>query len=104
MLSNNLGICYMDVYIILSYTRIVFIFLAGSKEKQDSFDSSDDSDGSSSSPTPKPRVVATSPVVSGQKRQPCVYFLSGYCRNGPACPDFHGMDPDLEEFEVHEVY
>ena len=100
MLSNNPGICYMYTYM------YCFHILAGSKEKQDSSDSSDE-DGSSSSPTPKPRTMAaaaTSPVVSGQKRQPCVFFLSGYCRNGPACPDFHGMDPDLEEFEVHEVH
>ena len=36
----------------------------------------------------------------GHKRQPCFYFLSGYCRNGMECPDYHGMDPDLEELEV----
>ena len=75
-------------------------FTAESKEKQDSFDSSDED--SSSSPTPKPRNV-TSPVVSGHKRQPCVYFLSGYCRNGPACPDFHGLDPDIEDFGVRYI-
>ncbi len=35
------------------------------------------------------------------KRQPCVYFLSGYCKNGTECPDYHGADPEhMDEFEV----
>ncbi len=34
------------------------------------------------------------------KRQPCSFFLSGYCRNGIECPDYHGVNPDLEELEV----
>ena len=34
------------------------------------------------------------------KRQPCYYFLSGYCRNGTECPDYHGMDSHMDELEV----
>ena len=34
------------------------------------------------------------------KRHPCMYFLSGYCQNGLACPNYHGMDAELEELEV----
>ena len=79
---------------------MIVFFIAEGKERKDSFDSSDEDSGSS--PTPKPPTV-TSPVVSGHKRQPCVYFLTGFCRNGTACPDFHGMDPDLEDFEVNAV-
>ena len=36
----------------------------------------------------------------GHKRQPCSYFLSGYCQKGTECPDYHGVNPDLEELEV----
>ncbi len=24
------------------------------------------------------------------KRSPCIYFLSGYCRDGASCPNYHG--------------
>lgn len=33
------------------------------------------------------------------KRRPCVYFLSGFCRNGLSCPDYHGLDFDPCELE-----
>ena len=33
------------------------------------------------------------------KRRPCVYFLSGFCRNGQSCPDYHGVDFDPSELE-----
>ena len=36
----------------------------------------------------------------GHKRQPCLYFMAGYCRNGAECPNFHGIDPDLDDMEV----
>ena len=45
---------------------------------------------------PHPPDLAASAEGRGQKRQPCAYFLSGYCRNGMECPDYHGMDPDME--------
>lgn len=39
------------------------------------------------------------------KRQPCVYFLSGYCRKGTECPDYHGMDPeDMDDLEVRKNF
>jgi hypothetical protein len=98
---NSTIVCYSIIIIIFTYflnaTSVNVLLYTEREERKDSSDSSDED--SSSSPTPKAGAV-TSSVVSGQKRQPCVYFLSGYCRNGTACPDFHGMDPDLDDFEV----
>jgi len=37
--------------------------------------------------------------TGGLKRQPCTYFLSGFCRNGLACHDYHGVVPDSGEVE-----
>ena len=37
--------------------------------------------------------------LSPVKRRPCVYFLSGFCRNGLSCPDYHGLDFDPCELE-----
>ena len=65
----------------------------------------------SSSATPPPpysSVVPHSEASSGggaegrsHKRQPCFYFLSGYCRNGTECPDYHGVDPEhMDDLEV----
>ena len=34
------------------------------------------------------------------KRQSCTYFLSGFCRNGLACHDYHGVVPESGEVEV----
>ena len=53
---------------------------------------------SSESETP-PEGAHNTKEGRGHKRQPCYYFLSGYCKNGLECPDYHGMDPDVEEFE-----
>lgn len=39
------------------------------------------------------------PQSSPVKRRPCIYFLSGFCRNGLSCPDYHGLDFDPNDLE-----
>jgi hypothetical protein len=66
---------------------------------------SDSQSGPSSSQTgPTSYQSGSSNISTGHhsspvKRRPCIYFLSGFCRNGLSCSDYHGLDFDPSELE-----
>ena len=42
--------------------------------------------------SPDRSSAASTPSPGSPAKKPCIYFMSGYCRNGSSCPDDHGPD------------